>query len=163
MSSSVAAVDLAVILAVGSWLFDVPFRGSYVVFSAGALLFLFVTLGLGVLISTVSQNQGQAIQLALMTLLPQVLLSGMIFPLESMAPGIRWVAYLLPLTYFIDIARAIMIRAAPLDAVLFPMAMLAVLGGAVFTLAVVRFRRDLAPSVPRRARRSLEPAGRLAS
>lgn len=159
----VAAVDLAVILAVGSWLFDVPFRGSYVVFSAGALLFLFVTLGLGVLISTVSQNQGQAIQLALMTLLPQVLLSGMIFPLESMAPGIRWIAYLLPLTYFIDIARAIMIRAAPLDAVLFPMAMLAVLGGAVFTLAVVRFRRDLAPSVPRRARRSLEPAGRLAS
>ena len=159
----VAAVDLAVILSVGSWLFDVPFRGSYIAFSAGALLFLFVTLGLGVLISTVSQNQGQAIQLALMTLLPQVLLSGMIFPLESMAAGIRWIAYLLPLTYFIDIARAIMVRAAPLNAVLFPMAMLAVLGVTVFTLAVVRFRRDLAPSVPRRMRRALKPTEGLAS
>jgi ABC-2 type transport system permease protein len=159
----VAAVDLAVILTVGSWLFDVPFRGSYIAFSAGALLFLFVTLGLGVLISTVSQNQGQAIQLALMTLLPQVLLSGMIFPLESMGAGIRWIAYLLPLTYFIDIARAIMIRAAPLNAVLFPMVMLAVLGVTVFTLAVVRFRRDLAPSVPRRMGRALKPTEGLAS
>jgi ABC-2 type transport system permease protein len=87
----------------------------------------------------------------------------MIFPLESMAAGIRWIAYLLPLTYFIDIARAIMIRAAPLNAVLFPMAMLAVLGVTVFTLAVVRFRRDLAPSVPRRMRRALKPTEGLAS
>src|SRR6266545_1967103 len=56
----------------GTLLFDVPFRGSPAVFALGALLFLFVTLGLGVLISSVSENQGQAIQLALMTLLPQV-------------------------------------------------------------------------------------------
>jgi ABC-2 type transport system permease protein len=148
----VATLDMAVILAVGTSLFDVPFRGSLPVFSLGALLFLFVTLGLGVLVSSVSENQGQAIQLAMLILLPQVLLSGMIFPLESMAASIRWIAYVLPLTYFIEIARAVMIRGAPLDSVVFPMAMLGVLGISVFTLAVTRFRRDLAPSRRRVAR-----------
>jgi ABC-2 type transport system permease protein len=129
----VATVDLVVILAVGSWLFEVPFRGSPAVFSLGAILFLFITLGLGVLVSSVSQNQGQAIQLAMMTLLPQVLLSGMVFPLESMASSVRWISYLLPLTYFIEIARGVMIKGAALSSVVRPMAMLAVLGMAVFT------------------------------
>ena len=159
----VAAVDLVVILAAGTWLFDVPFRGSYLVFGLGALLFLFVTLGFGVLISSVSQNQGQAIQLAMMTLLPQVLLSGMIFPLESMAASIRWIAYVLPLTYFVDIARAVMVRGGSLDSVAFPMSMLGVLGVAAFTLAVVRFRRDLAPSPRRGARPGAEATDGVAA
>ena len=80
---AVAAVDLAIVIAVGVAVFGVPFRGSLAVFALGALLFLFVTLGLGVLISSVSENQGQAIQLAFMITLPQVLLSGLIFPLSS--------------------------------------------------------------------------------
>ena len=106
----IAAIDLAVITAVGIFLFDVPFRGSPWVLVLGAVEFLFVTLGLGVLISTVSQNQGQAIQLAMMTMLPQILLSGMIFPLSAMARGVRWIAYLLPLTYFNQVSRGVMIR-----------------------------------------------------
>ena len=110
----VAAVDLAIVLGVGITIFGVPFRGSALVFGLGALLFLFVTLGIGVLISTVSQNQGQAIQLAVMTMLPQVLLSGLIFPLSSIAAGVRWIAYLLPLTYFNEISRGVMLRAEPL-------------------------------------------------
>ena len=85
-------------------------------FGLGALLFLFVTLGIGVLISSVSQNQGQAIQLAVMTLLPQVLLSGLIFPLTSIAAGVRWISYLLPLTYFNEISRGVMLRAEPIGA-----------------------------------------------
>src|ERR687895_981991 len=155
----VAAVDLAVILAGGSWLFDVPFRGSYIAFSGGALLFLFVTMGLGVLISTVSQNQGQAIQLALMTLLPQVLLSGMIFPLESMAAGVRWISYLLPLTYFTEISRGVMLRGAPLSALAQPMLLLAALGVVVFGLALLRFRKFLAlAGRPERGEARLERA-----
>lgn len=141
----IAAIDLTVVLGVGVWLFSVPFRGSPLILALGALLFLFVTLGLGILISSVSQNQGQAVQLAIMTLLPQVLLSGMIFPVESMAAGIRWISYLLPLTYFIEVSRGVMLRAAPLSALWFPMGMLAVLGVVVFGLAIVRFRRDLTP------------------
>jgi ABC-2 type transport system permease protein len=149
----VAAVDLVLVLAVGVWLFDVPFRGSVATFALGAVLFLFVTLGLGVLVSSVSQNQGQAIQLAMILLLPQVLLSGMIFPVDSMAAGVRWIAYVLPLTYFIDLARGVMLRAAPIDALWLPLGMLAVLGAVVFGLAVLRFRRDLAPARPRRRAR----------
>jgi ABC-2 type transport system permease protein len=152
----VAVVDLAVIVAVGGLLFDVPFAGSPLVFALGALLFLFVTVGTGVLISTVSETQGQAIQLAMLIMLPQILLSGLIFPLQAMAAGVRWIGYLLPLTYFIQVARGVMVRGAPLDALLLPLGMLAVLGLAVLGLAIARFRRDLAPSGPRHGP---DPAG----
>jgi ABC-2 type transport system permease protein len=141
----IAAIDLTVITIVGNTLFDVPFRGSVLTLALGATLFLFVTLGLGVLISTVSQNQGQAIQLAFMTVLPQILLSGLLFPLHSMAAGVRWIGYLLPLTYFIQLSRGVMVRGTPIDALVLPLTMLAVLGVAVFGLALIRFRRDLAP------------------
>ena len=147
----VAAVDLAIVLAVGIAVFGVPFRGSAAVFGLGALLFLFVILGIGVLISSVSQNQGQAIQLAVMTMLPQVLLSGLIFPLSSIAAGVRWIAYLLPLTYFNEISRGVMLRAEPLGPLWQPFVILALLGLTVFTLASLRFRAYLAPASRRRS------------
>ena len=86
----------------------------------------------------------------MMLLLPQVLLSGMIFPVSSMAAGVRWISYLLPLTYFIRIARGVMLRAAPVDALWSSLGLLAVVGVSVFGLAVLRFRRDLAPARARR-------------
>lgn len=141
-----AAADMVVVVIAGLLLFDVPFEGSPLVFATAAAVFLLVTLGIGVLISTVSETQGEAIQLAMMTLLPQVLLSGMIFPLESMAPGVRWIGYLLPLTYFNEISRGIMLRGAPLDSLLVPFGLLVLLGVVVFGAAVLRFRRDLAPA-----------------
>jgi ABC-2 type transport system permease protein len=146
----VAAVDLVVIVAAGMLLFDVPFVGSPLVFALGAVAFLFVTVGAGVLISTVSETQGQAIQLAMMTMLPQILLSGLIFPLQAMAAGVRWIGYLLPLTYFIQVARGVMVKGTPFDALLLPLGMLAVLGLAVLGLSIARFRRDLAPAGRRR-------------
>ncbi len=84
------------------------------------MLFLFVTLGTGVLISSVSQTQGQAIQLAILTMLPQFLLSGLFFPLYAMPWGVRWIGYRLPLTYFIKIARGVMVRGAPIGALWLP-------------------------------------------
>src|SRR5450631_3026336 len=139
----VAAVDLAIVLVVGIAIFGVPFRGSPAVFGLGALLFLFVTLGIGVLISSVSQNQGQAIQLAVMTMLPQVLLSGLIFPLSSIVVGVRWISYLLPLTYFNEISRGVMLRAEPIGPLWEPFVFLALLGVVVVTLATLRFRAYL--------------------
>ena len=140
---AIATIDMVVIVAAGMAIFSVPFRGSVAAFALGALLFLFVTLSIGIFISTVSQTQGQAIQLAIMTLLPQILLSGLFFPISSMAAGVRWIAYLLPLTYFVKIARGVMVRGEPIGALWPSFVMLAVLGAAVFTLAVLRFRRDL--------------------
>ncbi len=145
----VAVVDLVVVLAVGVAVFGVPFRGSLAVFGLGALLFVFVTLGLGVLISSVSQTQGQAIQLAVMTLLPQVLLSGLIFPLTSIVVGVRWIAYLLPLTYFTQISRGVMLRAEPIGSLWPPFVYLALLGVVVTGLAIWRFRAFLAPGAAR--------------
>ena len=142
----VASIDLGIVLVVGTLVFSVPFNGSLALLILGALLFLFVTLGVGILISSVSNNQGEAIQLALITLMPQVLLSGIIFPLDSMGAGVRWIGYILPLSYFNMIAKGVMLRGAPLSALAKPMLLLAVLGTIVFTLATVRFSRDLAPS-----------------
>ena len=142
----IALVDMAVIVTAGLVVFGVPLNGSPFVFALGAVLFLFVTLGIGVLISPVSENQGQAIQLAIMTLLPQILLSGFVFPLDSMAAGVRWIGYLLPLTYFVQISRGVLVRGTPIDALALPLIALAVMGLLVFGLSVVRFRRDLAPS-----------------
>ena len=142
----VAAVDLVLIIVIGMGVFHVPFAGNVGTFALGAALFLLVTLGMGVLVSTVSQNQGQAIQLAFMIVLPQVLLSGLIFPVSSMAAGVRWISYVLPLTYFIEISRGVMLKAVPISDLWEPLGLLALLAAVVLGLAITRFRRDLAPS-----------------
>jgi ABC-2 type transport system permease protein len=141
----VASVDMVVITVLGIVLFDVPFNGSPAVFALGAALFLFVVLGLGVFISTISQTAGQAIQTAFFFLLPQILLSGMIFPLDAMAAGVRWIGYLLPLTYFTMISQGVMLRGASLASLWLPFTVLTVMALVVFTGATLRFRRDLAP------------------
>jgi ABC-2 type transport system permease protein len=153
-----ASIDLVIITVVGMLLFGVPFAGSVLVFALGAALFLFAVLGVGVLISTVSQTTGQAIQLAILTLLPQVLLSGMIFPLIAMPWAVRWISYLMPLTYFTMISRGAFLRGTPIDApsMWVPLLVLSVMALVIFGLAIVRFRRDLSPS--RSSRRPSVPA-----
>lgn len=141
----VASIDMAVITVLGMALFDVPFNGNPFAFALGAGIFLFVVLGLGVFISTISQNAGQAIQTAFFFLLPQILLSGMIFPLDAMAAGVRWIGYLLPLTYFTMISQGIMLRGASIASLWLPFTVLSVMAVVVFTGATMRFRRDLAP------------------
>ena len=144
----VASVDMIIVTVLAIVLFGVPFNGNPLAFALGAGIFLFVVLGLGVFISTISQTAGQAIQTAFFFLLPQILLSGMIFPLEAMAAGIRWIGYLLPLTYFIMISRGIMLRGEPIAALWLPFLVLTVMAVVIFTGATLRFRRDLAPGRP---------------
>ncbi|GAA4342924.1 ABC transporter permease [Microbacterium rhizosphaerae] len=140
-----ACFDMALITTLGLLLFGVPFNGSPWIFAVGAGLFLFVVLGLGVLISSVSQTTGQAIQLAFLILLPQILLSGMIFPLSAMAAGVRWIGYLLPLTWFTMVSQGVMIRGAGWDSLWFPVVILAVMAIVIFGLAVVRLSRSISP------------------
>lgn len=144
----VATLDLIIVTIVGLWLFDVPFRGSILLFAVFSLVFLFVVLGLGVLISTLSQNQGQAIQLAIMVLLPQIMMSGMIFPLQSMSAGVRWIGYGFPFTYFVIAMRAIMLKGSAASSLIVPLMVLVIMAVVVFALAVLRFQRDLAPRQP---------------
>jgi ABC-2 type transport system permease protein len=142
----IAVVDMAVVVVVGMLLFDVPFRGSVATFAIGSLLFLFVTVGTGVVISSLSQTQAQAMQLAVFTMVPQFLLSGLFFPLYAMPWTVRWLGYLLPLTWFIKVARGVMVRGTPIDALWLPLVILAAMAVGVFAAATLRFRRDLAPS-----------------
>ena len=146
-----AAADMVIVTILGVALFGVPFNGNLGLFALGAALFLFVVLGIGVFISTVSQNAGQAIQLAFFFLLPQILLSGMIFPLEAMPWGVRWISYLLPLTYYTMIALGVMLRDAGLDSLWPAYLILSIMAVVVFAGATWRFSRDLAPSRKRHA------------
>jgi ABC-2 type transport system permease protein len=143
----IAAADMAIVVVVGMLLFDVPFRGSVATFALGSLLFLFVTVGTGVVISSVSQTQAQAMQLAVLTMVPQFLLSGLFFPLYAMPWSVRWIGYLLPLTWFIKVSRGVMVRGTPIDALWLPLLILAAMAVTVFAAATLRFRRDLAPAV----------------
>jgi ABC-2 type transport system permease protein len=144
----VAVIDMLLVTVAGLVLFDVPFAGSVVMFAAFAVVYLFVVLGLGVAISTVSQSQGEAIQLAIMVLLPQIMLSGMIFPLDSMHAGVRWIGYLLPLTWFVEGMRGVFLRGSDVTTLLEPLSILLVIALVVFGTALHRFRKDLAPKQP---------------
>jgi ABC-2 type transport system permease protein len=153
-----ASLDMIIVTVLGMVLFDVPFNGNVFAFALGAAIFLFVVLGIGVFISTVSQTAGQAIQTAFMVLLPQILLSGMIFPLDAMAAGVRWIGYLLPLTYFTIISQGVMLRGASIASLWYAYVILAVMAIVVFTGATLRFRRDLAPGGNSQDESTPEPA-----
>jgi ABC-2 type transport system permease protein len=158
-----ACFDMVLITTLGLLLFGVPFNGSPWIFAVGAGLFLFVVLGLGVLISSVSRTTGQSIQLAFMILLPQILLSGMIFPLSAMAAGVRWIGYLLPLTWFTMVSQGVMIRGAGWDSLWFPIVILAVMAVVIFGLAVVRLSRSISPVRQKKAPSSGAPSPEPAS
>ncbi|PID98249.1 MAG: ABC transporter [Actinobacteria bacterium] len=134
----VAFINALFITAMAVWIFEVPFVGALWRFIVVALIFLFVVLGLGVLISSISETTGQAIQLAIMVMMPQVLLSGLIFPLRSMAAGVRWIGYCLPLTWFVQCGQGIMLRDATLTELSMPLAILGVMAVVIFGAATAR-------------------------
>lgn len=138
-----AILDMGAVTGLGAWIFGVPFVGSPWLFGAAGLVFLFVVLGVGVLISSVSQNTGQAIQLAILFVVPQVLLSGLIFPLESMPVGVRWIGYALPLTWFQEVSQGVLVRGAGLDSLWLPVVIVTVMAVVVFGSATARMRVTL--------------------
>jgi len=139
----IAFIDLLIVVAAGVFLFHVPFAGSLALFLALSLLFLVTCLAIGLLISTVSQTQQQAFQLAIFALLPQILLSGFIFPLAAIPWAVRWVAYLAPLTYFLPIARGIFLKAEGFADLWVYAAILAGYAVVLVGLAALQFRRRL--------------------
>ena len=141
---AIALVDMAIIVGAGIGLFGVPFRGSFALLLLLSALFLISTLGIGLLVSSVSQNQQQAMQLAILILLPQVLLSGWIFPLASIPIGIRWISYVLPLTYFIPIVRGIFLKGLGLPDLWVPTVVLFGMAIAIISFAASRVSKQLA-------------------
>lgn len=139
----IAAVDFALVFLAGTYLFNLKFAGNLPLFLALSLLFLVTTLSLGLLISTLAQNQQQAMQLAFFAMFPQILLSGLIFPLSSMPKVIQYLAYLLPFTYYVPIARGMFIKGQELALLATPAGLLAAYALAAVTLSSLRFRKRL--------------------
>lgn len=144
----VMIVDLVLVVLVGWGIFGVPFVGSVGLLAGSGALFLLVVAGGGLLVSAVSQNQAQALQLSMMVAMPQILLSGAIFPVEAMARPLQWIAVALPLTWFVEILRGIMLRGEAAADLVTPLAVLAVMAVVVFGLALATVRRDLVPVGP---------------
>jgi ABC-2 type transport system permease protein len=139
----IALVDFLVVFAIGVWWFDVPFKGDVLPFFAVSLAFLVCSLGIGLLVSTVSETQQQAMQLAIFTLVPQFILSGFVFPLEAIPWGIRWISYLMPLTYYVPISRGVFLKGTEMAAFVQPALILTGLAVFVILIASLRFRRKL--------------------
>jgi len=140
----VAAVDFGLVFLAGSYLFDLHFVGNLPLFLGLSLLLVFTTLGLGLLLSTIAQNQQQAMQLAIFAILPQILVSGLIFPLSSLPKVIQYVAYALPFTHYVPIARGMFIKGQGLDLLGTEALILAGYAVVVVALASLRFRKRLA-------------------
>ena len=139
----IGLIQTTLILILGTALFNVPIAGSLIDLYAAALLFIAASLGLGLFVSTVAQTQFQAFQLAFVTMLPSILLSGFMFPFEGMPVVAQWIAQVLPLTHFNVIIRGIMLRGADLVEVWPQIAKLAAFITVMLVIAVARFKKRL--------------------
>ena len=139
----VGIVQLSAVLLVGTLLFRVPIRGSVPLIYGVSLLFIVASLGLGLFISTLVTRQAQAIQTSFFFLLPNVLLSGFMFPREAMPPVAAEIGLLLPLTHFLQIMRGIVLKSVGL-AELWPQTLALVGFAALFiTFSTLRFHKQL--------------------
>jgi ABC-2 type transport system permease protein len=136
--------DVLLITTIGVGWFDVPIRGSLLVLFGATALYLLTTLGVGLLISTVSQTQQQAMMSSFFFYFPAVLLSGFMFPIANMPTVVQGLTYLNPLRYFLVIVRGVFLKGVGPDILWPQMASLAVMGVVTLGLASRRFRKTLA-------------------
>jgi ABC transporter DrrB family efflux protein len=123
--------------------FGVGINGSLLLLAALAPIFLFAGLGLGLMISTFARTQAQAFQASFLIILPSVLLSGFVFPRESMPALIYPLTTIIPVTYFLEILRGIILRGAGWPELWRPAMILLLLGTGIMTIAVARFQKRL--------------------
>jgi ABC-2 type transport system permease protein len=133
------------VLAVGGYVFDVPFRGSAPALFLFSLLFLLGMLGQGLLISVLTQNQMVATQVATMSsMLPSMLLSGFIFPIENMPWPLKLVSSVVPARYFVAALRGVLLRGNGLSELWLEAVALSLFGLVMLTMATARFKRTIA-------------------
>jgi ABC-2 type transport system permease protein len=139
----VGFVQATMILGIGIGLFGVPLLGSLSLLALLSTLFITTNLSIGYTFSTIAQNQLQAMQMSLMFFLPNILLSGFMFPFAGMPGWAQWIGECLPLTHYLRIVRAIMLKGADLSNLHFDTLALTGLMLIAMTIAVTRFRRTL--------------------
>jgi ABC-2 type transport system permease protein len=139
----VGFLQAAIIVSIGVLLFGVPIYGSFVLLALLSTLFITTNLAIGYTFSTLAQNQLQAMQLSIMFFLPSILLSGFMFPFAGMPVWAQYVGECLPLTHYLRIVRAIMLKGSSLQNLEYDAIALVALMLFAMTIAVTRFRRTL--------------------
>jgi len=139
----VGFIQAAMILGIGVFLFGVPIFGSMLLLTALTTLFITTNLSIGYTFSTLAQNQLQAMQLSIMFFLPSILLSGFMFPFLGMPVWAQYIGEGLPLTHYLRIVRAIMLKGSTLQNLQYDALALIALMLLAMTVAVTRFRRTL--------------------
>jgi ABC-2 type transport system permease protein len=140
----IGLVDVVGILTIGSYLFDVPVRGELWLVALATSLYLFTTLGVGIFISTVSHSQQQAMLGGFFFIMPAILLSGFMTPIENIPGWLRPITLLNPVRYFLEILRGCLLKGAGFRDLFPQLAALAVFGVVILTLSALRFRKRLA-------------------
>jgi ABC-2 type transport system permease protein len=138
-------LQLLMVLAVGTWVFEVPIRGSLVLLLGAGLIFLIAMLGQGLLISVVTKNQLVATQAgAISSLLPSLLLSGLVFPIENMPVVLRGLSAVLPARHMVTTLRGIMLKGSTFQQLWPDLLAMAIFGFVMLAMATARFQRKLA-------------------
>jgi ABC-2 type transport system permease protein len=136
-------LDMLLVLLVAVLWFRVPVQGSIPLLFALAGVFIVASLGLGLFISTVSHTQQQAMMVTFFFMLPSILLSGFIFPIENMPEGIRWLTYVIPLRYFLVVVRGIFLKGNGLEILWPQVAVLMAMGVLILGASSLRLRKRL--------------------
>ncbi len=139
----ISFIDMLEVLIAGTILFRVPINGSLILLLTMSALFLVTTLGIGLLISTVANTQQEAMLTTMLTLLPSIFLSGFFFPLAAMPVWLRAISYLIPLRYFLIIARGIILKGVGIASLWSEIVALIIFAVLVMSAAASRFRKSL--------------------
>jgi ABC-2 type transport system permease protein len=140
---AIGYVQMALILACASLVFDVPVAGSPALLFALAFLFIAANLAVGLFFSTLAQTQQQAMQMSFFFLLPNILLSGFMFPFEAMPRPAQWISTALPLTHFLRIVRGIVLKGSGFDDLRLEVVWLTAILVALVAFSSLRFRKKL--------------------
>lgn len=139
----IAFMDTIEVLIAGVLLFHVPINGSVSLLLLLCALFLVTTLGIGLFISTVANTQQEAMLTTMFTIMPSIFLSGFFFPLAAMPAILQWISYVIPLRYFLIIARGIVLKGVGVEAIYPEVIALSIFAMVIMTAAAFRFRKRL--------------------
>lgn len=139
----IAYVQMTLALAFGVWFFDIPVRGSLPLLYFLSLFFILGTLGFGILLSTVAKTQQQAMQMSYFIFVPSIYLSGVLFPIEGMPPLAKTIAYCIPLTYYLQILRGIILKGIGISYLWTHLLVLTTIGVILITTSILRFHKKL--------------------
>jgi ABC-2 type transport system permease protein len=138
----IGLVELTLVTTIALLWFHIPFRGNPLLLLLGSILFLFTALGTGLLISTISNTQQEAFMSGFLVFLPSLLLSGFMFPVNSMPRVFQWVTLLIPLRHYLEIVRAVFLKGAGFDDLWKQLLALFLMGVGLLWAAALRFRGE---------------------